>query len=76
MSPGVADTPDELRSALALARAEPGPALIECRVEPRRALLGSGAWWDLGVVQQADDPATIALAAAHAAGARAQRFHG
>ncbi len=70
-----ADTPEELREALALARAEPGPAVIVCRVEPR-PLLASGAWWDLGVPQQADDAATLALAAAHAAGARAQRFHG
>jgi glycine/D-amino acid oxidase-like deaminating enzyme len=62
--------------ALAAARAEPGPALIECPVEPRRMALGSGAWWDLGGAQEAESPRTRELAAAHAAGVSAQRFHG
>ncbi len=68
------ETDEELESALAEAREAEGPALIECRVEPRRMLLGSGAWWDLGVAQQADDPHTRELAAAQRAGAAAQRF--
>jgi 3D-(3,5/4)-trihydroxycyclohexane-1,2-dione acylhydrolase (decyclizing) len=71
-----AETPAELADALAAARAHPGPALIECTVEPRRPLLGGGAWWDVGVAQQAEDPRARELAAAHAAGARAQRFLG
>jgi 3D-(3,5/4)-trihydroxycyclohexane-1,2-dione acylhydrolase (decyclizing) len=71
-----ADTLDELETAIAEARAAAGPALIECRVEPRRALLGSGAWWDLGVAQSAVDSRTQELAAAHAAGAAAQRYFG
>src|SRR6185436_11854445 len=64
-----ADTVNELRAALAQARSAAGPAFIECRVEPRRMLLGSGAWWDLGVAQQADDPRTLELARAHIDGA-------
>jgi 3D-(3,5/4)-trihydroxycyclohexane-1,2-dione acylhydrolase (decyclizing) len=70
------ETLDELEAALPEARAADGPALIECRVEPRRMLLGSDAWWDLGVAQVADDPRTRELAAAHIAGAGAQRFFG
>jgi 3D-(3,5/4)-trihydroxycyclohexane-1,2-dione acylhydrolase (decyclizing) len=69
-----AETLDELRAAIAGARAAGGPALIECRVEPRRMLLGSGAWWDLGVAQEAEDQVTRDLASAHAAGAAAQRY--
>jgi 3D-(3,5/4)-trihydroxycyclohexane-1,2-dione acylhydrolase (decyclizing) len=71
-----ATTPAELADALAAARAEPGPALIECPVEPRRMALGSGAWWDLGVAHEAESPRTRELATAHAAGVSAQRFHG
>ena len=71
-----AETLEELEAAVADARAGDGPALIECRVEPRTMLLGSGAWWDLGVAQVAEDPRTLELAAAHSAGARAQRYFG
>jgi 3D-(3,5/4)-trihydroxycyclohexane-1,2-dione acylhydrolase (decyclizing) len=52
-----AGTPDELEAALAEARAAAGPALIECRVEPRRMVLGGGAWWDVGLPAQAEDRA-------------------
>jgi 3D-(3,5/4)-trihydroxycyclohexane-1,2-dione acylhydrolase (decyclizing) len=55
-----ADSLEELERALAEARAAEGPALIECRVEPRRMVLGSGAWWDVGLAK----------------GAAAQRFYG
>jgi 3D-(3,5/4)-trihydroxycyclohexane-1,2-dione acylhydrolase (decyclizing) len=48
-----AETLGDLTGALAEARAWRGPALVECRVEPRRMLLGSGAWWDLGVTDGA-----------------------
>jgi 3D-(3,5/4)-trihydroxycyclohexane-1,2-dione acylhydrolase (decyclizing) len=71
-----ADTVERLESALEAARAHPGPALIACEVEPRRMLLGSGAWWDLGVPQLSADPQTRELAAAHARGAEGQRFYG
>jgi 3D-(3,5/4)-trihydroxycyclohexane-1,2-dione acylhydrolase (decyclizing) len=71
-----ADTLAELGEALEQARACDGPALIECRVEPRRMVLGSGAWWDLGIARQADSARTRELAAAHAAGAAAQRYLG
>ena len=65
-----ASTPDELGAALRAARAQPRPAVIACAVEPHRMLLGSGAWWDLGV------PETSDRALRHRAGAAAQRFYG
>jgi 3D-(3,5/4)-trihydroxycyclohexane-1,2-dione acylhydrolase (decyclizing) len=71
-----AGTVDELAAALDAARAHPGPALIACDVEPHRTLLGSGAWWDLGVPEVSADPRTRELAAAHARGAEGQRFYG
>jgi 3D-(3,5/4)-trihydroxycyclohexane-1,2-dione acylhydrolase (decyclizing) len=69
------ETLTELGDALSEARRTDGPALIECRVEPRRMVLGSGAFWDLGVAQQSDDPRTVELAAAHAKRAAAQRTY-
>jgi 3D-(3,5/4)-trihydroxycyclohexane-1,2-dione acylhydrolase (decyclizing) len=71
-----ADTVEQLEAALEAAREHPGPALIACHVEPRRMLLGSGAWWDLGVPEASGDPTTRELAAAHARGAEEQRFYG
>jgi len=71
-----AETADELEAAVSEARSAAGPAVIECHVEPRRGVLGGGAWWDLGVAQEADDPRTRELADKHAAGAAAQRYFG
>jgi 3D-(3,5/4)-trihydroxycyclohexane-1,2-dione acylhydrolase (decyclizing) len=71
-----AETPDELETAIGESRSADGPALIECHVEPRRMLIGGGAWWDLGVAQETDDPRTRELATEHAAGAAAQRYFG
>jgi 3D-(3,5/4)-trihydroxycyclohexane-1,2-dione acylhydrolase (decyclizing) len=67
---------EQLEAALAAAREHDGPALIACEVEPRRMVLGSGAWWDLGVVEASADRQTLELAAAHARGAEGQRFYG
>jgi 3D-(3,5/4)-trihydroxycyclohexane-1,2-dione acylhydrolase (decyclizing) len=69
-----ADTLDELADALDEARSWDGPALIECRVEPRRMVLDSGAWWQLGVAQASQSARTLELAAAHAEGAARQRY--
>jgi len=71
----VAATPDELRAALAAARAGERPSVIVCPTAPGGALLGSGAFWDLGVPQVAASAATRELAADHAARAAAQRHH-
>jgi len=69
-------TEAELEGALEAARGQPRPAVIACHVDPHRALLGSGAWWDLGVPEVAADAEVVARAAAHARGAEHQRFHG
>jgi 3D-(3,5/4)-trihydroxycyclohexane-1,2-dione acylhydrolase (decyclizing) len=71
-----AKTVAALEDALAAAREHPGPALIACAVEPRRTVLGSGAWWDLGVAQVSEDPQIRELAAAHARAGEGQRFYG
>jgi 3D-(3,5/4)-trihydroxycyclohexane-1,2-dione acylhydrolase (decyclizing) len=71
-----AATEAELEAALEAARAQPRPAVIACHVDPYAPVLGSGAWWDLGVPEVAEDPAVAAAAAAHARGAERQRFHG
>jgi 3D-(3,5/4)-trihydroxycyclohexane-1,2-dione acylhydrolase (decyclizing) len=65
-----AATMEELAAALRDARGQPRPGVIVCPVEPHRMLLGSGAWWDLGV------PETSERALAHRAGAARQRFYG
>ena len=70
-----ASTPDELRSGLAAARPEAGPTVIACAVEPRRMLLGSGAWWDLGVAQTSERAPVRERSTAHAEGARRQRVY-
>jgi 3D-(3,5/4)-trihydroxycyclohexane-1,2-dione acylhydrolase (decyclizing) len=66
---------DELRAALASARDEPRPTLIACHVEPLRGLLGSGAFWDLGVPQASDDAEVRRLASDHLERARRQRSY-
>ncbi|HEX8103680.1 MAG TPA: hypothetical protein VF533_13775, partial [Solirubrobacteraceae bacterium] len=65
-----------LRAALAATRERRRPAVLACHVEPHRALLGAGAFWDLGLPQVSGLPAVRSAAAAHAEAAGAQRFHG
>jgi 3D-(3,5/4)-trihydroxycyclohexane-1,2-dione acylhydrolase (decyclizing) len=67
---------DELRDALAEARRETRPAVIVARVEPRRLMLDSGCWWDVGVAELSDRPETRELAAEHARGRALQRHLG
>jgi 3D-(3,5/4)-trihydroxycyclohexane-1,2-dione acylhydrolase (decyclizing) len=49
-----AESLEELREALDAAREQPRPAVVVCAVEPRRLLLASGVFWDLGVPQSSD----------------------
>jgi 3D-(3,5/4)-trihydroxycyclohexane-1,2-dione acylhydrolase (decyclizing) len=56
-----ARTADELRAALAEARAETGPCLIEVETEPHRYLPGSGVWWDVAPAETTDDATTRGL---------------
>jgi 3D-(3,5/4)-trihydroxycyclohexane-1,2-dione acylhydrolase (decyclizing) len=66
---------EELRVALDAARAGCDPAVIVCLVDPRRGLVGAGAWWDLGVPEVAADRQVMEHAAAAAAGRSRQRFY-
>jgi 3D-(3,5/4)-trihydroxycyclohexane-1,2-dione acylhydrolase (decyclizing) len=69
----LAQTSDELRAALAAARSGDATTVIVCPTEPGRALLSSGAFWDLGVPEVAADEATRRRAADHADARAAQR---
>lgn len=66
----------ELRQALANAEEESGPVVIVARVEARRGLLDSGAWWDLGVPLVSESEATQDAVAAREARRTEQRFYG
>jgi 3D-(3,5/4)-trihydroxycyclohexane-1,2-dione acylhydrolase (decyclizing) len=70
------DSEAGLEAALEEARGQELPAVIACRVDPKRGVPGSGAWWDVGVPEVAADPAVAAAAAAHARGAAGRRWHG
>jgi 3D-(3,5/4)-trihydroxycyclohexane-1,2-dione acylhydrolase (decyclizing) len=67
------ETEDELADALDAARAETGPVVIVVRVEPRRLLLDSACWWDVGVPEVSERPETGDLAAQHVRGRALQR---
>jgi 3D-(3,5/4)-trihydroxycyclohexane-1,2-dione acylhydrolase (decyclizing) len=70
-----AGDPGELAAALGRARDTRGPVVIVARVDPRRGLPASGAFWDLGLAQVSTRAAVRQAAAAHAAAAAAQRSH-
>ena len=72
----VASSLDEFRAALDAAREEAGPVVIVARVEPRRLLLDSDCWWDVGVPEVSERTETRELAAEHVRGRRLQRYHG
>ena len=63
----------EFRAALEAARAETVPVVIVARVEPRRLLLDSDCWWDVGVAELSERAETRELAAEHARGRALQR---
>ncbi|HEX6652633.1 MAG TPA: thiamine pyrophosphate-dependent enzyme, partial [Thermoleophilaceae bacterium] len=66
----------ELRQALDEARLETGPVVIVARVEPRRLMIDSDCWWDVGVAELSERAETRELAAEHARGRRLQRYLG
>ncbi len=72
----VASSLDQFRAALEDARGEAGPSVIVARVEPRRLLLDSDCWWDVGVAETSERPETRELAAEHARGRSLQRHYG
>jgi 3D-(3,5/4)-trihydroxycyclohexane-1,2-dione acylhydrolase (decyclizing) len=69
------ETPEALRDALAAARTAGGSTVIVCPTAPDRPLLGSGAFWDLGVPQVAADPTTRGLVDEHRRRSGGQRHY-
>jgi 3D-(3,5/4)-trihydroxycyclohexane-1,2-dione acylhydrolase (decyclizing) len=67
---------NELRDALEEALGETVPTVIVARVEPRRLMLDSGCWWDVGVAQVSERAETRELAAEHARCRSLQRHYG
>jgi 3D-(3,5/4)-trihydroxycyclohexane-1,2-dione acylhydrolase (decyclizing) len=72
----LAATADELRDALAAARAGDATTVIVCPTEPGRSLLSSGAFWDLGVPEVAADEAVRRRTAEHLEARTLQRYYG
>jgi 3D-(3,5/4)-trihydroxycyclohexane-1,2-dione acylhydrolase (decyclizing) len=71
-----ARTVDEVDAALVAAREETGPCVVVAEVEPRRLMLDSRCWWDVGVPEVAADPETVDAVAASDAGRALRRFLG
>ena len=71
-----ADSPDELRGALAEARGERRPCVIVCRTEPHRMLPGANVWWDVAPSEVSGDPVVQELRAEYERDReRLQRFY-
>lgn len=66
---------EELERALAAARESGNSTVIVCPTEPSRSLLGSGAFWDLGVPMEAASEQTRELTRAHLAEATSRQRH-
>ena len=60
-----ATTVEELRAALEQARAMPWPVVVVCRTDPHGALPDSGAFWDLGVTEVAEEAEARRVADEH-----------
>jgi 3D-(3,5/4)-trihydroxycyclohexane-1,2-dione acylhydrolase (decyclizing) len=71
-----AGTIDEVESALTAAKAESGPCVIVAQVEPRRLMLDSRCWWDVGVPQVASRPETRDAVRTSDEGRARQRYLG
>ena len=56
------ETVEQLRTTLETARDSKRTTVIVCLTDPNRPLLGSGAFWDLGVPEEATSPQTVVLA--------------
>jgi 3D-(3,5/4)-trihydroxycyclohexane-1,2-dione acylhydrolase (decyclizing) len=71
-----ARTPDEVRDALAAARAATGPVVIVVPTEPHTFLPPSGAWWDVAPAEVSREPSIAAKRAAYEEGLTDQRWFG
>ncbi|HEY7198295.1 MAG TPA: 3D-(3,5/4)-trihydroxycyclohexane-1,2-dione acylhydrolase (decyclizing) [Gaiellaceae bacterium] len=71
-----ADSPEEVREALAEARRSDGVSVIVARTERHRNLPGSGVWWDVAPSEASEDSVVRDLRAEYEHDqAELQRFH-
>lgn len=70
-----ASTSDQLRSALAEAKAAPGTSLVYVTVDAQGRFGGSGAWWEVPVAQVAELDATKEVLAGYEANRAKQRLY-
>jgi 3D-(3,5/4)-trihydroxycyclohexane-1,2-dione acylhydrolase (decyclizing) len=68
-------TPDELRGALAEARAETRPCVIVAEVEKHRFAPSADVFWDAAPAEESDDEVTRQLRQAYEEGQAAQRTY-
>jgi 3D-(3,5/4)-trihydroxycyclohexane-1,2-dione acylhydrolase (decyclizing) len=68
-----ASTIDELRAALATAKAEPGTTVIVIEVDRYEGVPGYESWWDVAVAEVSDVAAVRAAREAYERAARAER---
>ena len=66
-------TLDELRAALAAARAATGPCVVHVHTDRLASVPAFGSWWDVPVAEISADPAVTAARAAHDDARRRQR---
>ena len=71
-----ANTPDEVRDALAAAREANGPVVIVVPTQPHTFLPPSGAWWDVAPAEVSNESAIAAKRAAYEQGLADQRWFG
>lgn len=71
----LAPTEESLGAALEDARASADTTVIVCPTEPGRSVIGSGAFWDIGVARTAADPAAVRAAEEHLEAASKQRYY-
>jgi 3D-(3,5/4)-trihydroxycyclohexane-1,2-dione acylhydrolase (decyclizing) len=71
-----ADSPEELRAALAAARDGEGPTVIVVPTAPHVFLPSSGAWWDVAPAAVSEQPGLAEKRAAYQHGLAKQRWYG
>jgi 3D-(3,5/4)-trihydroxycyclohexane-1,2-dione acylhydrolase (decyclizing) len=71
-----ASTLESFEAAVDKARTLAGPVVIVCDVDPDRVLIGSDAWWDLGIAEASADPDVTDISNVHRRKAAAlQRYY-
>jgi 3D-(3,5/4)-trihydroxycyclohexane-1,2-dione acylhydrolase (decyclizing) len=70
-----ADDLGSLDAAIRAAREVEGPAAIVVRVEPRRGVVGTDAWWDLGIAAASGRERQQQIAVEHDQARASQRFY-